>query len=55
MFTSLVEMFAQIAVILMDHNTQLTKVLKDEDWVRKLAYLADMFINIKEIIFRCKE
>ena len=33
----------------MDHNALLAMVLNDEDWVCKLAYLADIFIKMNEM------
>ena len=41
--TRLMELRAEVAVFLMDHNALLATVLNDEDWVCKLAYLADIF------------
>ena len=44
--TRLMELRADVAALLMDHNALLATVLNNEDWVCKLAYLADIFSEI---------
>jgi len=47
--TRLMELRAEVAPYLMDHNALLATVLNDGDWVCKLVYLADIFSKINEM------
>ena len=47
--TRLMELRAEVAAFLMDYNALLATVVNDEDWVCKLAYLADIFSKINEM------
>ncbi|KAJ8884919.1 hypothetical protein PR048_011115 [Dryococelus australis] len=48
--TSLMELHAEVTEFLMEHNAPLATVLNDEDWVCKLAHLADIFRKIKLVL-----
>lgn len=48
LLTRLMELRAQVTVLLMEHNTSLAAVLDNEDWVWKLANLADIFYKLDE-------
>ena len=47
--TRLMELCAEVAAFLMDHNALLATVLNDQEWVCKLACLADIFSKMNEM------